>query len=236
MIAKVVGVLSGLASIIALVVSLYPLLTRGNVVLTVDKDVVTAPPQLVSLGAWASKNHESLKSVCKSPELITPKGAKVACDIPDLPDFDLYNRADFGSVTVGITNRRQENVPSTTLRISGLKSFQGVTANSNFLNLSTNLAGWNKQELMVSPTGTDNDNKNLLLSLPELPTGGYIRLTAYGLNSGFADADILGMPDRGPTRVYVVKSSAPQTSSIPPWIAGAFLVASVFLIGVAFRA
>lgn len=225
---KVVSVVGGMVGVIAFAVSIYPKLEHGSLVLSIDKDVVTAPPQLTVLGSWVAANRDLFMHACQPPISIKPKNIQdPLCQMPELPEHELYNRSDFGSITVGITNGRGGNVGGgTTLRISKLKSFQGVTANSNFIpDMSKNLEEWNKQLLTSSPTQADPDNKDLLLTLPELKTGGYLRLSVYGLNSGFADADIIGLEDGAPSKVYVVRSSASKTSLLPSWVSGlAFLL------------
>jgi hypothetical protein len=234
-ISKVVGVVAGIASVITLAASIYSKFEQGNLVLSIDKDVVTSPPKLAILGAWAAGNYHSFTDACKSRNSIKPTDIQNGlCQIPNVPEPELYSRSDFGSVTLSIANGRGTNVKQgTTLRISKLKSFQGITANSDFIaDMSKNLDDWNKLQLTNAATQSDPDNKDLFLTLPELKTGGFLRLTVYGLNSGFADADIVGLEDGPPSKVYVVKSSALPTSRIPRWVMGLailLLIVSGFL-------
>jgi hypothetical protein len=147
---KVIGVLAGIASVIALAVSVYPKFEQGDLVLSIDKDVVTSPPKLADLGAWAAGNYHSFTHACQSRSSIKPVDIQNGlCQIPNVPEPELYNRSDFGSVTLGIANGRGANVKQgTTLRISRLKSFQGVTANSDFVAA--------RRSLSSSSTGISN--------------------------------------------------------------------------------
>jgi len=220
-ISKFVGVLSALASLVALGVSSYGALKPHNVVVSIDKDVVTAPPQLLSLGRWVQQYAPPVAKLLKAskPACQVPKELQEGLSrVPSVQEFDLYSRSDFGSVTIGITNNRNDNVKDgeATLQISGLTSFQGVTGNSNFMTMDRKLAEWNSVLLTDSPTQQNPINKVLLLPLPELKTGGFVRITVYGQNSGYADADIIGLTSAPAEKHYIVKTQT--TTSTPKWV------------------
>jgi hypothetical protein len=123
-------------------------------------------------------------------------------------DQALYSNPDFGALRVVIKNPTHQNLESTNLEISNLKSFQGVSLVDNCLDQDTRLQfkqKWNQTTLTPPSSPDQKDWTALVLPLPTIGTGAYLKLSVYGLNVPKGDANLKGAENVRVRKQYMIR-------------------------------
>jgi hypothetical protein len=199
-----IAILAGLVAVISFLMTVYSAVEKsGSVVLVrIDKDLNTIPELLASA-----------------------PGVNAA-------DREMYKSPEFGAVRVEIYNRTNQNFDGPTLAIKNLRSLQGVRRDDNFLDDTSRSQfdqRWNRAKFTPPPTAEEKEWTALVLPLPRIMTGAYLKLSVYGLNALNADADLNGA---GPIhKQYQVR--VPDSWRLRPWYEYLLVSVSIVLLAAA---
>jgi hypothetical protein len=199
--ASPIGTLAALASIVSVLMTVYSAVekSRSAVLVRIEKDLNTIPEALVT-------------------------GAGLRAD-----DRALYSNPDFGALRVEINNLTDQNFENTSLEVRNLKSFQGVDLVDNCLDPDTrshSIKKWNQAKLNPPSTPDQKGWTALVLPLPRIVNGAYLKLSFYGLNVANADAELRGAGSI--RKEYMIR--VPDSWRLHRWYAYSVVSVSIILL------
>jgi uncharacterized membrane protein YuzA (DUF378 family) len=194
---RIIAILSGLAGLVGVLISLVGIVQRPHVQLQVDKDRNRVPVHLLAR--------------------LSGQG------LPSLAD---YQDPHFGSVSLDITNRTDNQV-TPTLELGGLKKFNGAELVDSQL-AGTELSDYQAKlgrvalqsgEPCPAKQWPDRGDQKLDLPVPPLQSyGGHITLAVYGSPFESADVCLSGAPVD--TRYLIRIRDSSMLHQYWYWIAG----------------